>query len=190
MKRIRSTLCSMLLLAAFTHISAQNPDELKAYQEFITPGAMHKWMAKFNGTWEADITSFMDPANPHKSMATNVASTIMNGLYQTADMTGNIMGMPFQGHSIMGYDNAKKIFVNTWIDNMSSGITIMTGTFDEVSKTLHLKGTQTNPVDGKDVGIRQEMKIIDDNTYTLVMYGAGPGGKEMKYMEGTFKRKK
>lgn len=163
---------------------------MKAYQEFMTPGSMHKWMAKFNGTWEADITSYMNPTNPDKSKATNVTNTIMNGLYSVGDYTGNMMGMPFQGHSIMGYDNAKKIFVNTWIDNMGSGIIYMTGTYNEATKTLHLKGKQTNPIDGKDVDIREEMKIIDDNNYTLVMYGSGTDGKEIKFMEGTFKRKK
>jgi hypothetical protein len=189
MKRISLSICAIFLLTTID-LSAQTADEMKAYQEFMTPGPMHKWMAKFNGTWEGDITSFMDPANPNKSKATNVATTIMNGLYQTADMTGNIMGMPFQGHSIMAYDNGKKMFINTWIDNMGSGIIIMTGTYNESTKTLHLKGKQTNPMDGKDADIRQEMKIIDDNNYTLVMYGAGPGGQEMKFMEGTFKRKK
>ena len=43
---------------------------------------------------------------------------------------------------------------------------------------------------GKESEIREEMKMIDDNTYTMTMYGAGMDGKEMKFMEGTFKKKK
>ena len=190
MKRITLSICTILLLTTIKNLNAQSNDEMKAYQEFMTPGQMHKWMAKLNGTWEADITSYMNPASPDKSKATNVTSTIMNGLYQVGDYTGNMMGMPFQGHSIMGYDNGKKMFVSTWIDNMGSGIIYLTGTYDEATKTLHLKGKQTNPMTGKDAGIREAMKIIDDNTYTLEMYGDGPDGKEIKYMEGTFKRKK
>lgn len=190
MKRITFALCTILLLTTVRNLNAQGADEMKAYQEFMTPGPMHKWMAKFNGTWEADITSYMNPASPDKSKATNVTTTIMNGLYQVGDYTGNMMGMPFQGHSIMGYDNAKKIFVNTWIDNMGSGIIYMTGKYDEATKTLHLKGKQTNPMNGTDVDIREEMKFIDDNNYILVMYGSGTDGKEIKFMEGTFKRKK
>jgi len=163
---------------------------MKAYQDFMTPGPMHKWMAKFNGTWEADITGYMDPTKPEKSKATNVNSTIMNGLYQVGDYTGNMMGMPFQGHSIMGYDNAKKMFVSTWIDNMGSGMIFMTGTYDDAAKTLTLKGKQTDPMTGKDSEIREVMQITDDNNYTLKMYGTGPDGKEMIFMEGAFKRKK
>ena len=190
MKRITLSCCAIFLLTTINNLYAQTAEEMKAYQDFMTPGAMHKWMAKLNGTWEADIISYMNPTNPDKSKATNVTKTIMNGLYSVGDYTGNMMGMPFQGHSMMGYDNAKKVFVNTWVDNMGSGIIFMTGTYDDATKTLHLKGKQTNPMNGADVDIREEMKIIDDNSYTLIMYGAGMDGKEIKFMEGTFKRKK
>jgi hypothetical protein len=66
----------------------------------------------------------------------------------------------------------------------------MTGTYDEATKTLNLKGTQTDPITGKDAFIRQEMKVINDDHYNLLMYGPGPDGKEMLFMSGVFKRKK
>jgi len=161
----------------------------KAWENFMTPGEQHGWLAKFNGTWEADIIGFMNPEHPDTSKATNVTSTFMNGLFQEGKYTGNMMGMPFEGRSLMGYDNAKKVYVSTWIDNMGSGVIYMTGHWDEAAKTLHLKGKQSNPMDGTDMDIREEMKIIDDNTYTLTMYGIGMSGQEEKFMEGTFRRK-
>ena len=100
-----------------------------------------------------------------------------------------MMGQPMEGMSTMGYDNGKKMFISTWIDNFGTGIIRMTGTFNEATKTLSLKGIQTDPMTGKDMDIREEMTIIDDNAYSLAMYGTGPDGKEMKYMEGTFKKK-
>lgn len=33
---------------------------------------------------------------------------IFGGRYQLSNYKGNFMGMPFEGMSIMGYDNAKK----------------------------------------------------------------------------------
>jgi Protein of unknown function (DUF1579) len=163
----------------------------KAWQDFATPGPMHAWLAKTNGTWEAEVSQWMDPAAPPtKAKATNVQTSMLNGLYVTGKFTSTMMGMPFQGQSTMGYDNAKKDFVSTWVDNMGSGIVVMRGTYDEATKTLNLKGKQTDPVTGKDANIREEMKMVDDNTYTMAMYGDGMDGKEMKFMEGTFKRKK
>jgi hypothetical protein len=82
-----------------------------------------------------------------------------------------MMGMPMSGKSTMGYDNAKKIFVCSWIDNMGSGIIYMTGSYNEATKTLVLKGKQTDPLTGKDTDIRQENKFLDDDTYIFTMYG-------------------
>lgn len=164
---------------------------MKAWQDFATPGAMHKWMEKTNGTWEAEVTQWMDPkAPPTKSKSTITQSSVLGGRYVTGKYKGSMMGAPFEGMSIMGYDNAKKLFVSTWIDNVGTGIVHMSGTYDEATKTLNLKGHQTDPMTGKDTDIREEMTMIDNDSYTMSMYGTGMDGKEMKFMEGTFKRKK
>ena len=162
---------------------------MKAWQDFAKPGAMHQWMAKFNGKWEADITSYANPAQPEKSKGMAVYNSSLNGLYQEGKMTGNMMGMPFEGKSVMGYDNSKKLFVSTWIDNVGSGIVYMTGNYDSTTKTLTLKGTQTDPGTGKDSDIREVMKVTDDDNYTMEMYGIGPDGKEAKFMDAVYKRK-
>lgn len=163
----------------------------KAWAAFKTPGAMHKWMEKTNGTWEAEVSQWMDPkAPPTKSKATNVQSSAMGGRYVIGKFSGTMMGAPFEGMSTMGYDNAKKMFVSTWVDNSGTGIVHMSGTYDEATKTLSLKGHQTDFMTGKDSDIREEMTMIDNDSYTMAMYGTGPEGKEMKFMEGTFKRKK
>lgn len=164
---------------------------MKAWDEFKTPGINHKWMEKTNGNWEAEMSQWMDPAAPpEKSKATVSQSSTLGGRYVIGKYSGKTMGKPMQGMSIMGYDNAKKLFVSTWIDDLGTGIVRMTGTYDETTKTLNLKGYQTDPVTGKDTEIREEMTLIDDDSYSLTMYGTGMDGKEMKFMEGTFKRKK
>ena len=163
---------------------------MKAWQDFATPGAMHKWMEKTNGTWEGEVSQWMDPAAPPtKAKATNVQNSAMGGRYVIGKFASTMMGQPFEGMSTMGYDNSKKIFTSTWVDNMGTGIVHMTGTYDEATKILSMKGHQTDPMTGKDSEMREEMKMIDDNTYSMTMYGAGMDGKEMKFMEGTFKKK-
>ncbi len=180
---------------AKTETAAPPMDEaamMKAWQDFAAPGAMHKWMEKTNGIWVCDsVSQWMAPgAPPTKVKATNIQSSAMGGRYVTGKYISSMMGQPHEGMSTMGYDNAKKMFVSTWIDNMGSGIVHMSGTYDEGTKTLNLKGHQTDAVTGKDSDMREEMKMIDDNTYSMSLYGAGPDGKEMKFIEGTFNKKK
>jgi hypothetical protein len=129
---------------------------------------------------------------PEKSKSTSQNKMVMGGRYQVSNHTGNMMGMPFEGMSTLAYDNAKKVFINTWIDNMGSGMMVMEGPWDEASKTLTLKGKGVDPTtaNGKEIEMRETFKIIDDNTQMMEMFAPGPDGKEFKMMEIKYTRKK
>lgn len=173
--------------------SAGQAEMMKAWQDFATPGPEHAWMAKSAGTWVCDsVKQWMDPSQPPTTAkATDVVTMAMNGLYQMTDFSSTMMGMPMQGHGIMGYDKVKKKFVLSWVDNMGSGIVRMEGSYDEASKTLNMIGKQSDPGRKMETDMRQELKFHDDGSYTMSMYGTGHDGKsEQKFMEGTFKRKK
>lgn len=175
---------------AATTTPADTTGMTQKWMDYATPGPMHKWMEKTNGTWEGDVSSWMSAdAPPSTSKATNVQSSVLGGRYVSGKFSGTMMGGPFNGMSLMGYDNARKVFVSTWVDDMGTGIVHMEGTYNEASKTLSLKGRQTDFMTGKESDIREEMVMIDDNTYKMTMYGTGLDGKEMKFMEGTFKKK-
>lgn len=175
-------------------LPAAMPDSatmMKMWDDFKTPGDMHKWMEKTNGTWEGDISTWMDPsAPPEKTKGTIVQTSILGGRYVVGKYSGTIFGQKTEGQSTMAYDNGKKLFVSTWIDNQGTGIVFMSGVFDEKTKTLNLNGYQTDPMTGKDSNVREELTIIDDDSYTMTMFGTGMDGKEMKFMEGNYKRKK
>lgn len=191
MKKTILIICAVIITGTVQNVLAQTADPMKAWQDFMTPGEHHKKLAKEVGTWEAEVSQWMDPtAPPTKTKATNVVTMAMNGLYQIANFSSSMMGMPMTGQSTVGYDNAKKMYVVFWIDNLGSGIVKMSGNYDATGKILNLKGIQTDPMTGGDSEIREEIKWIDDDSYTMTMYGAGMDGKEMKFMEGTFKRKK
>lgn len=165
----------------------------KAWEDFAKPGDMHAWLGKGAGTWTCDsVASWMMPdAPPTYGKATSTETVVVGGLYMQGDYSGTMMGAPMSGKSLTGYDKMKKKFVSSWIDNMGSGIVRLEGDYDAATKTLNMKGKQSDPGRNAEADIRQEQKWIDDNTYMLTMYGTGPDGKtEQKFMQGTFKRKK
>lgn len=189
MKRTILFLASLFILLT-TVVKAQDEAMMKAWQEFATPGEMHKMMGTWSGTWTVDVQAWMDPkAPPEKSTATAENKILFSGLYLVGSYTGTMMGSPFEGRSVLAYDNAKKMFVNTWIDNMGSGIVIMTGKWNDKTKTLELSGTQSDPMTGKESPIREDIQVIDANTQKMSLYGPGMDKKEMKFMEMTMKRK-
>lgn len=218
MKRITLTLCAAALLL-FACNSEKKTDEakmdtsdstgkmddkkpdtytmpdsatmMKNWEAFMTPGDMHAMLAKSNGTWTTEVTSWMDASKPPmKSTGTSVNKMVMGGRYQEGTHTGNMMGMPFEGRSLTGYDNGKKAFVSTWIDNMGSGIMMMEGTWDEATKSITMKGKGMDPMTMRENEYREVFKIVDDNTEIMEMYGPGHDGNEYKMMEIKYTRKK
>jgi hypothetical protein len=174
--------------------TAAMPDSatmMKNWQDYMTPGDVHKMMAKWDGTWNGEVTMWMYPgAAEQKSTSTAVNKMVLNGLYQQSTHTGNMMGMPFNGMSTVAYDIHKKEFVSTWIDNMGSGIMMLKGPWDEVTKTVTMKGTMVDAGTKADTDVRETFQIIDDNTQEMKMYVMTPDGKEFQTMNIRYTRKK
>ena len=105
------------------------------------------------------------------------------------DVNGTSMGQPFEGMGIMGYDNAKKEYVNTWIDSMGTGMMNATGSYDAETKTLTETGSYTDPMAGQQT-FKGVTKFIDEDNVSYEMYISGPEGKETRVMEINYTRKK
>ena len=174
-------------------VPVDSATRMKAMMEYGTPGKMHELLASWNGTWVGETTFWeYEGAAPQKSTSTAVNTMIIGGKYQSSKHTGNMMGMPFEGMSITGYDNATKQFVSTWIDNWSTGIMSMSGNWDAAAKTLTMTGTFPDICrPGKMCSMKEVFTVIDDNTQKMEMYGPdSKTGKEFKMMEINMTRKK
>ncbi|RYY71659.1 MAG: DUF1579 domain-containing protein [Chitinophagaceae bacterium] len=159
---------------------------MKNWMAYSTPGDMHKMMSSWDGTWNCDITTWHAPgAPPEMTKGKAVNKSILGGRYQESVHTGNMMGMSFEGRSTMAYDNNKKKFISTWIDNVGTGLMMLEGTWDAASKTLTQAGSCVDPSSGTDrlMSVRQVLKVVDDKNHVFEMYGPAPDGKEYKMME-------
>jgi hypothetical protein len=114
---------------------------------------------------------------------------ILGGRYQESTNTGSFNGMPFEGISTVGYDNAKKKYVSTWVDNMGTGIMYLEGTWNNATRMGVFTGTAIDPMTGKECNIRQTLKIIDENTQEMEMFD-NKMGKETKTMHIKLMRNK
>jgi len=165
----------------------------KAWMDYSTPGAMHTMLAKSDGFWNGENTMWMEEGGkPMNSTSEANNKMVFDGRYQVSEHKGDFMGMPFEGLSITGYDNSKKKFVSTWIDNMGTGIMNLEGTWNASTKSIEFKGKMTDPSrPGKDCNVREVYTFVDDNTQKMEMYGPdSKTGKEFKTMEIKYTRKK
>lgn len=179
-----------LAVMSISSTYAQTEAEMKAWMEYMTPGDVHKMMASWDGEWNGEITMWMAPDTPpSKSTSTCTNKMLLGGRYQSSMHTGSFSGMPFEGISTLAYDNARKTFVSSWIDNMGTGMMVLEGPWDAATKSITFKGTSVDPMTGKEMKVREVFHVIDDKTQKMEMYMSTPDGKEYKSMEILFTRK-
>ncbi len=155
-----------------------------------TPGKMHEQLAKSAGTWTGKCKNWMAPgmdAMVSDCVATSVP--IMDGRFIKTEVTGEMMGMPFVGFSLNGYDNVGQKFQSTWVDNMGTGMMVGTGELSADGKTITWTYTANCPITKKPTTMREIETITGPNTKTLEMWGTDPkSGKEYKCTFIEFKK--
>ena len=194
MKKLLAVAALGMLVTA-PAFAADAPPDQKAMMEKMTkaatPGAPHAMLAKMAGEWTATVKFQMDPSQPwQEATGTSVVTVLMDGRYIQESNTSVMMGMPFSGMGVTGYDNVLGKYVSTWIDNMGTGIMTSTGTADAAGKVITWSGVMSDPITGKATKARMVTTVMDDNHHTFEMYSTPPGAKkEMKTMSIDYARK-
>ena len=167
-------------------------EQMEAMQKAMTPGEMHKAIAKLAGDWTFTNTMWMAPGQPPvESTGTMHAEKILGGRYVQSVWKGSMMGQEFEGHATEGYDNVAQQYVSTWVDNMGTGIMVSTGTCDAGGKKCTSTGSFSDPMTGGQSTMKSVITWIDDNSFKNEMYGKDPAsGQEYKMMEIVSKRRK
>ena len=212
--KLRLILCAALLVAVPAIASAQEaakakpaasktaakdaakgPMDPQAMAEMMAkmaaPGPQHERFKKLAGTWDLTVKWTWDPSQPmQETRSTCVMTTLMEGRYCQDVTTGEMMGKPFQGMGLTGYDNVLKKYVGVWIDNMGTGIMSSEGTPDATGNVVNWTGQSADPMTGKMTKYRMVTRYTDDDHHAYEMYIKTPDGKgEYKTMEIAYARK-
>lgn len=173
---------------------AAAPDEkamMEAMEKASTPGKQHKQLASMAGTFDAKVKMWMQPgAPPQESTGTMENKSVMGGRYLQQDYVGTMMGQPFSGSGMAGYDNVTHKYQWTWADSMGTAIVMMSGTASKDGKAINTAGSMPDPMTGKSTPMKEKLTITDADHQTLEMWGPGPDGKVVKMMEIEYTRKK
>jgi hypothetical protein len=205
MKNTVTTLSAMLLACALLTggpllaqkkkaVKMPSQDEImKRWQAFMTPGPEHKELASCAGTWSAEINVWMAGPGSEAQTSTGTAefSTVLGGRYLKQEVSATMMGMPFNGIGYTGYDNFKKKFVGSWMDDMGTGLTTMEGTADASGKSITMWGVMDEPTTGeRNKKVKYITKIVDADTQVFEIYDVTTYGEKAPIMQMTYKRKK
>jgi Protein of unknown function (DUF1579) len=164
--------------------------EMEAMMKAGTPGAQHQALAASAGTYDLKVKSWHDAAAPAmEETGTAKRSMMLDGRVMFEELTSSMMGTPFTGHGMMGYDNVTGKYWSTWNDSMSTGLMVSEGTCDAQGKTCTFIGHWNDPVKKAPVKARMTTRWTSPTTQIFEMFGPGKDGKEMKMMEITYTKK-
>lgn len=169
-----------------TEASAGKTDDpmMAKWAEFATPGAEHKVLESRVGKWNLKVKCMMAPDAPaEESTATSEVTSIMEGRFVQEKVKGTMMGKPFEGMGMIGYDKLKKKYVSTWMSNCGTGLCTSEGTYDAGKKTFTFNGQQPDAMLTKYVPSRMTEQWTDNDHFVLQSFGPDKNGKEFMNME-------
>lgn len=157
------------------HMAEMSADEMMAGMMALgTPNEHHAELMETVGSWTAKTSFIMDPdAPPAEGPASMTVKSLLDGRHVMSHFKMDFAGQPFEGYSIMGYDNAHGEYNSVWIDSMSTKITHMTGNKDEDGNLVML-GTSSTPMGDNPMKI--VTTFVDDDHTVDKFYDMMPDG--------------
>jgi hypothetical protein len=202
MRRTAGKLIAILVIASLAGLALAQTEkkapemtpeqkaEMEAYMKAGTPGPQQQQLAATAGSYDMKVKSWHDPSQPPmEDTGTATRTMTLDGRVLLEDVNATMMGGPFTGRGMMGYDNVSGKYWSTWNDSMSTGIMVSTGTCDPTGKTCTLTGSWNDPIKKGPVKSRMTTKWTSPTVEVFEMYGPGKDGKEMKMMEITYTKK-
>lgn len=162
-----------LVLTALAAAAALRPT-----QEMPQATPQHAQLLEGVGEWKGTLT-MVSPGSPEEGMPCSETVTAIGEFWTTSSFECDFMGMPFVGSAVTGYDPDQKKFVGTWIDSMTTRLTVMEGTWDETRKALVMGYIGPDPMTGEMVPHRIETVHRDDAYTSTFFVGEGGGSKTM-----------
>lgn len=120
------------------------------YAQLGEPGPKHEMLDRFVGAWDVTTTMSMPGMEPMVTEGTATIEWALNGRWLITRQSGTMMGQPYEGMGMMGHDNYKNRFVQTWCDSMTTafyysegeaapdgGVYFFSGAMDEPMMNMH-----------------------------------------------------
>ena len=181
----RSLAC--LCLAWFLATSAM------AQESPAKPLPEHKILASDEGTWDATIRMYAGgpDAEPSVSKGSEVNEVLPGGLWVLSKFEGEFGGMKFHGRGQFGFDPVKKKYVGTWLDSMSTILSVLEGDYDAKTKTMTYVGDGYDPEHKAKFSQKMVTTMKHDGTRVFTLYMKFEGQpEEAKFMEITYTKRK
>jgi hypothetical protein len=153
------------------------------------PGPGHKALEHYLGSWKAEVKCWGEPGAPaNVSQATANITWAMSGRFLEEEFQGEMMGKPFRGRTLMGYDNVKQTFQSVWVSDVQTSMFVTEGKGENSNRIITLRGTASCPMRERgDIPMKLVLRVLNPDKHTFEMFDESEG-KSRKTMEITYVR--
>jgi Protein of unknown function (DUF1579) len=171
--------------------ASEMQEMMKKWMELGTPGAAHKFLDQLAGKWDITMLMWMAPnTTPNEMKGTSETRWILDGRFLLEEGNSQMMGMPHRSMGLTGYDNFKKKYIISYMDNLGTAIYSAAGELDAAGKVMTLYGKMDEPMTGeKDKTVKYVMRIVSKDKYIFEAYDFVGKPNEFKAMEAIYTRK-
>lgn len=154
---------------------------MDAWRELAAPGEPHRLLAGRAGSWKTTSRHWMEEGKPPREFSGSCERRmILGGRFLQEEFSGEMMGSPFTGIGVIGYDNQSRKYVSTWMDSMSTAIFFFEGTGGRDGRTITLESRFNDPAKGHGKW-RLVKRILDEDTEVAEMRMIYEGGGEERF---------
>ncbi len=162
---------------------------MAAWEKFKTPGEGHRRLEPMIGSFRARTTWVMGPgAPPETSEGSSENRWALGGRYLEQRYSGSAMGMPLEGVGFTGFDNARKKFVGTWMDNFGTGIMYSLGTGKPTNEEIEFESDVVMPTGGTR-RYWSKVRIADRDNHSFEMWTREKNGPRYRAMLVEYSRR-
>ncbi|MBK8098003.1 MAG: DUF1579 family protein [Planctomycetes bacterium] len=184
---------AVLCLSAVMRPTPQDPEDMRRMMEkakaFTQPGDKHKLLNRFLGKWNTESRLFAagQPTPPEKG--TSEGTWLMDGRWVQLRGSASMMGMKYDVHTVLGYDNFKQSYVSTSVNTMDTAMLRAEGDLTQDGKTLITYGTLDEYLTGEhDKMVRYVWRFVSDEQFVLEVHDLSIGETNTKVVEITYTR--
>ena len=176
--------------AAFAQDQGQAPD-MTAMMEAMTPGPHHEQMATHAGSWKTTSKMWMEPGQPPtETSGIATIEVLMDGRFVHEITKANMMGMPWEGRGVFGFDNSSQKHIGSWFDSFGTTIMNFEGTCDGTCNVVTLQSTYFDPTSKSTKTMKSVSTVKSDDHHLMELFDVAEDGTESKIVEITYTRDK
>ncbi len=178
---------SLVGSSALAQEGQPDPQMMQAWMKNISPGEHHAHMKELVGKWKAELISYEGGEQPPID-GTSTYELVLGDRYLKQTMETQMMGMPFTGWGLSGYDNVAKKHTIMWIDTMGTWMTYGEGDCSDEHKVETIWANVRNPLGGPDMKAKMVTTVQSPDKHVFEYFVVGPDGEETKALQINYTR--